>query len=125
MPSARSKLGTGAEELGVLYLQRHGYIIVGRNFRTRFGEVDIIAEHEGALVFVEVRAKRSTQYGTAAESITPRKKRHLALAAQQYLQEHGKEQSMWRIDLLAVSLLGQTPRIEHIRDIVSEEEIAF
>ena len=83
--------GARAEALAAEYLMRQGLAIVARNFRTRFGEIDLIARDGRTLVFVEVRMRRSTGYGGAAESITPRKRARLVAAANGYLALLGRE----------------------------------
>jgi putative endonuclease len=64
---------------------RQGLTIVGRNFRTRFGEIDLIARDGSTLVFVEVRLRTSSRFGGAAESITTAKRARLVAAAREYL----------------------------------------
>ncbi|HJU21217.1 MAG TPA: YraN family protein [Casimicrobiaceae bacterium] len=77
--------GAQAEALAADYLMRQGLAIVTRNFRTRAGEIDLIARDGAMLVFVEVRLRRSRSFGGAAESITPRKRARLVAAASGYL----------------------------------------
>ncbi len=105
-------------------LTRLGYRILEANYRTRRGEIDLIAREGGELVFVEVRSKRGGRWGSAAESITPAKRSRLVAVAQAYLQERGMEAAGWRIDVLVIdhSPRGAPPRIEVIRNAVGEEE---
>lgn len=98
----RQHLGRWGEDLAVCYLEGHGYAVLGRNFRTRWGEIDIVAEKDACLVFVEVRTKKSDAYGLPEESLTKEKRAHLVAAAQEYLQAHNQEGREWRIDLLAI-----------------------
>lgn len=77
--------GRDAEALAATYLQRQGLRIVERNWRCRFGEIDLIARDGPSLVFIEVRARTSLRYGGAAESIDRRKRSRLIAAASQYL----------------------------------------
>jgi putative endonuclease len=81
--------GRDAEAIAAKHLQRHGLRIVERNWRCRFGEIDLIARDGACLVFVEVRARSSAQYGGAAESIDRRKRNRLIAAATQYLARTG------------------------------------
>jgi putative endonuclease len=83
--------GRDAEALAASYLQRQGLRIVERNWRCRFGEIDLIARDGASLVFVEVRARTYSQYGGAAESIDRRKRSRLIAAATQYLARAGLE----------------------------------
>ncbi|HEX6793759.1 MAG TPA: YraN family protein, partial [Casimicrobiaceae bacterium] len=83
--------GARAEALAAEYLMRHGLAIVARNFRTRAGEIDLIARDGRMLVFVEVRLRRSAGYGGAVESITAQKRARLVAAASGYLAMLGRE----------------------------------
>ena len=104
--SVRRQNGRLGEEAACAYLLRLGYVIVGRNWRCRSGEIDIIAEHEGRLVFVEVRSRRyqMNSFGTAAESVDWRKQRQVRATAQMYLRQSGKGEAAIRFDVIAVSL---------------------
>jgi Holliday junction resolvase-like predicted endonuclease len=73
----RKETGAIAENIAADYLSKRGYKIRERNYRTREGEIDIIAEKDGTLVFAEVRAKTGKSFGSAEESITERKKKRL------------------------------------------------
>ena len=121
MPSARSNLGTRGEALAAAHLEGLGMCIAARNYRTRYGEVDLVAHEGDTLVFVEVKTRRSNAYGAPEESITPRKLDRLAKTAALYLQEHGLEQRAWRVDLLAIMLGKDGPSINHVRSIVERD----
>jgi putative endonuclease len=88
---AAGTTGARAEALAAEYLMRQGLTIVGRNFRTRFGEIDLIARHAGVLVFVEVRMRSSPDFGGAIESISATKRTRLVAAAKGYLATLGRE----------------------------------
>ncbi len=116
---SRQRLGALGEELAARELLRRGYVIHQRNWRCAAGEIDIVAQQEGSLVFVEVRTRRGDQFGTPEESITPSKQAHLIAAAQTYLQEQTLECD-WRIDFVAVEL---SPRGELLRVDVLENAV--
>ncbi|TAK29741.1 MAG: YraN family protein [Chloroflexota bacterium] len=120
MRDDRQGLGHYAEELVARHLDRKGWQIVQRNYHCRWGEIDLIARDQGCLVFVEVRARRGDAFGTAAESITPRKAARLLASAQFYLAENGLEESPWRIDVAALDLTprGQIKRLEVLENAV-------
>ena len=111
MPSPRSKLGAQGETIAAAHLEAQGMRIVDRNFHTRYGEVDLIAEQGDAIVFVEVKTRRTRAYGTPEESVTPRKRERLLKTAQTYLQEHGLDQRAWRIDVVAITLQANGPAV--------------
>ena len=77
MPTSRTKLGDWGEARAVEFLQNKGLRIVATNYRCRWGEVDIVAQDRDQVVFVEVRTKRSTSFGTPEESLSPAKMRRL------------------------------------------------
>lgn len=107
MTSARLGLGRLGETLVADRLAADGYEIVARNWRCTQGELDIVARHQGAWVFVEVRTRRGRRFGTPEESLTPVKRRHLAAAAQQFLADRLALEEPWRVDLAAVELSSQ------------------
>lgn len=82
--------GVRAERLAEQHLIAHGAKILARNARCKSGEIDLIAEHAGHIVFVEVRLRQNGDFGGAATSITPVKQRRIALAAQFWLQGAGR-----------------------------------
>ena len=109
--------GDAAEALAAAFLEARGLSIVARNYRCRFGEIDLIAKSGGTLVFVEVRARTSDAFGGAAGSITRAKRRRLVAAARHYLARHAAD-SACRFD--AVLLHGSAQRIEWIADAFGE-----
>ena len=121
MPSGRSKLGTQGERIAAAHLESLGLVVEDRNYRTRFGEVDLIARDGEERVFVEVRTKRSTAFGTPEESLTPRKQARLIHAAEEYLAERGLAWASWRVDLVAITLQPDGPaHISHIESAVED-----
>lgn len=122
MPNAKRALGRLGEELAVRHLQRLGYVILERNYRCPNGEVDIIARDRERLAFVEVRARRSTAFGTPEESVTALKQTRLATVARNYLQEKGYTDVDWGIDVVAVEFTprGVLQRIKLLRNAVTE-----
>jgi putative endonuclease len=83
--------GSAAEEEAARYLARRGVEILARNYRTRLGEIDLVAREGETLLFVEVRLRRGARYGGAAASIDGRKRMRIERAARQYLARLGRE----------------------------------
>ncbi len=121
-PSSRRRLGDFGERLALQHLKAHGYRIRDRNFRTREGELDIVAERDGVLVFLEVRTRRGQAMGTAAESVTPAKQRRLIALAQAYAQTHEDLPPQHRIDVITLTLApnGRLLALDHIQNAVCE-----
>jgi len=117
----RKAVGDLGERMAAEFLQKKGYHIMETNFRCKEGEIDIIARDKDYLVFVEVRTRRSSVFGTPEESITVAKKEKLTSLAFAYLQTHRKSPSLWRFDVVAVELSqeGQISRIELIKNAIS------
>ena len=116
MPSPRSTLGPQGEAIAAAHLEAKGMRIVGRNYHTRYGEVDLIAEDGDTLVFVEVKARRSSAFGLPEESVTERKRERLVKTAQTYLQTNGLDQRSWRVDVVAIMLRANGPaQINHVQ----------
>jgi putative endonuclease len=103
MTTARQELGISGEDLAVAELSRRGYAIVARGYRTRHGEIDVVAEDHGVLVFVEVRRKSGEGCGAAAESVTRDKQRRVARMAADYLARHDLyDKCAVRFDVVAI-----------------------
>jgi putative endonuclease len=101
--------------LAAAYLQRQGLAIVAGNFRTRAGEIDLVARDGRVLVFVEVRLRRSANFGGAVESITATKRARLVAAANAYLARLGREPPC-RFDAILMSSLDPSA-IDWRRDV--------
>lgn len=96
------ELGKEAEQQACRYLQQQGLRIVQQNYYCRFGEIDIVAQHQNYLVFVEVRYRQGSQFGSAAESVTVHKQRRLLTAARSYLSKRVKYEPPCRFDVIEV-----------------------
>lgn len=116
----RKELGALGERIAVGYLQKRGYRIHETNFRCREGEIDIVAQQGDCLVFVEVRTRKSLDFGIPEESVTTAKREKLISLALAYLQTHGNLPSSWRIDVVAIELdqNNQASRVELIQNAV-------
>ncbi len=117
----RKALGELGERWAKKYLEQNGYRIREANFRCREGEVDIIAQHKDCLVFVEVRTRTGSGFGTPEESVTAAKQEKLVSVAMSYLQTHDDLPTEWRIDVVAVEVAtnGRVVRTELIQNAVS------
>ncbi len=112
--------GILAEERAMEYFQNLGYQLVKKNYRVPGGEIDLILQKKNFLIFVEVKMRQNEHFGTPEESMTPRKKKHLAWAIHQYLQHkytsHKIPHPSWRCDLITL-----TPHtLKHYLDIFAE-----
>ena len=114
-------IGALGEKIAAEYLTSLGYMIRERNFRSREGEVDIIADKDDFLVFIEVRTRTSTSYGTPEESVTAQKKERLIALAEAYIEDRDDLPASWRIDVVAIELgpKRKVSRLEIIENAIS------
>jgi putative endonuclease len=99
----RIGLGKSGEDLACRELQRLGYAIVARRYRTRYGEIDIVARDGPTIVFVEVKARTSDHYGDPAESVTLYKQARITAMAEDFIARRGLSGAPCRFDVVAVS----------------------
>jgi putative endonuclease len=113
---SRVNLGRRGEELAAEELYRQGYSVVSRNWRCRWGEVDLVAQRDVAWTFFEVRTRRGRSFGTPEESITEAKLERMIDVAQMYLAEHdiNAHDVDWRLGIVAVEMdrTGRLMRID-------------
>lgn len=126
MTKDRQALGKWGEAQAAEYLMRSGYQIIGRNVRTPYGELDLIAQvgsGEGSeLVFVEVKTRASYSLGPPEISVDRRKQAHLIASAEHYLTLLEKLPAIWRIDVIAIQRTGAhiDPEIIHFENAVTD-----
>lgn len=104
--------GKIGENKAVKYLKKQGYSVLERNYRARFGEIDVIAEDGGVLVFIEVKSRSGDGFGAPAEAVDAQKRKRYALAAAEYLQKNAVEERECRFDVVEV----KNGAINHIKD---------
>ena len=108
---ARQSLGKLGEELACAELQRRGYAILARRYRSRFGEIDIIARDGDTVVFVEVKARAGEEFGGAAAAVTGWKQRRMTQMAVDFLARQRLSESPCRFDVVAIDFEDGKPRI--------------
>ena len=109
----RQSLGKLGENLACAALKQRGYAIIATRYRTRIGEIDVIARDGDTTVFVEVKSRAGDEFGGAAAAVTAWKQRKVSLMAMDYLARHRLEDTPCRFDVVTVDVFeGQPPRIE-------------
>jgi putative endonuclease len=103
----RSIVGRNGEDAAAAWYEAAGYTLLDRNWRTREGEIDIVAKRATTLVFCEVKTRRSDAFGTPAEAVTPRKQARLRSLAGQWLGVHQARADVIRFDVAAVLPSGR------------------
>lgn len=108
----RKAVGDAGEELGRAFLEKKGYRILERNYRTRFGEIDCVARDKRDIVFVEIKLRRSAAFGMPFEAVTPAKQRRMTAASLQYLKERRLHNETVRFDVVSIEPGGKIELIK-------------
>lgn len=113
-------IGQKAENIAADFLITNKIKVIDRNYRTRFGEIDIIAKDKKKFVFVEVKAKNTSRFGKPYEMVTEKKKKKLISTSKRYLMDHGFEieKDSWRIDVISIDY--ETGTIEWLKNAVED-----
>jgi len=112
----RISLGRRGEQIAARHLKRRGYQIVARNYRGGGAEVDLVAVEDETLVFVEVKTRNGTNFGTPAEAVDPRKQERIRRAARSYAARGHMDAIEQRFDVVAITRVGRDRRLELIKD---------
>ncbi len=102
MSADKRNLGDRGEEIASLYLKKCGFLILARNYRKKFGEIDIIARDKDCLVFIEVKTRKSDSHGHPFEAVNLTKQKRISKVAQCYLAENRLFNSPARFDVVSV-----------------------
>ena len=111
------RIGEWGEQAAADYLRLHGYEVIGRNIRTPYGEIDLLARLGTQLVFVEVKARTGKFLGPPEISVGPRKQAHMIACAEHYAQQNQIDE--WRIDVIAVEKVAGRTEITQFENAVS------
>lgn len=115
MNQSKQKKGKKGEDSSINFLKKSGHSIVARNFRSKFGEIDIISKKTGTLYFVEVKARSSDRLGKPFEAVDSRKLAHMKLAAQSYLLKNPHNE--YKLKLAVISILTDRNEIMFYDDL--------
>jgi putative endonuclease len=116
MKDPRRQLGDAGEDLAAAALKKQGYKILERNYVTPLGEIDLIARHGGALVFIEVKTRRSLRFGDPQDAVTPAKQARLQRLADYYLQRQRLGEVEVRFDVVGITISEAGPHVEVIQN---------
>jgi putative endonuclease len=116
MSKRKQEIGKKGETVAVRYLKKQGYRIVEQNYRSKVGEIDIIARDKQSLVFVEVKTRSSRSFGSPKWAITPKKQKAISMAALYYLKMTNQNDVDARFDVVSILLQGEDTQIELVRN---------
>jgi putative endonuclease len=114
-PTARLELGERGEDAAAKFLRRHGYKILVRRFKSRAGELDIVARQKDWLVFIEVKTRKTEQFGGPSEAVNREKQRHMSRVALDYLRLLDNPRIKFRFDIVEVLLRKDAQKPDDIR----------
>lgn len=103
---SNQRLGKLGEDIASSYLRKQGYTIIQRNYKARYGELDIIALHKGILIFIEVKTRIDAWFGTPEEAVTPKKLREVVKTAEYFKLLHTELPDEMRVDVIGIQLTG-------------------
>jgi len=116
MLSKQQDFGKKSESIATGHLKKHGYKILEQNYRTKLGEIDIIAKDKDTLVFVEVKARSSNRFGNPKWAVTPRKQKKISMVALLYMKSAKQSNVKARFDVVAISSAKDKPSIEIVKN---------
>lgn len=116
MANRQHQFGKSSEAIAVKHLKKQKYKLLAQNYRTKFGEIDIIAKDKGTLVFVEVKARKSDQFGHPKGAVTYQKQKKIVRVALHYLKETGQSDVKARFDVVSILVKNGKPEIEIIKN---------
>jgi len=118
MSRHNTDLGRWGEQIALAMLTARGYVLRGRNVRTPHGEIDLVFEHDGLIVFVEVKTRTDGAFGQPEHAVDSRKQAHLLASAEHYAQQHAIDH--WRIDVIAIQgRPGGRQKVRHFENALS------
>ena len=111
------ELGKAGEYRAMEYLDKRGYEILEKNFKCRYGEVDLIAATGGTICFIEVKTRSSLRHGLPAEAVGPGKLRHIIRCSQAYLGRNHRQWQAVRIDVIEVLYMKGRYFVRHLKNV--------
>lgn len=120
MSTDTQAFGELGERVAERWLRRQGWRIVQRRFRSGHRDIDLVAERDGTVAFVEVKARRGTAFGDPVEAVNWRKRKELTRSAQVWVARHGRAGEAYRFDVIGVLMAGERVLIRHVPDAFPE-----
>lgn len=116
MTQTTQRLGLSGERIAERWLSGKGWRLIQRRFRSGHRDIDLIAEREGTVAFVEVKTRSGEKFGGPVEAVNWKKRRELARSAHVWVDRHGREGECYRFDVIAVLIQGSAVRIRHLEN---------
>ena len=104
---ANKELGDWGEQIAVDYLISNKIKVIGRNIRTSYGEIDILGQKDGVIIFFEVKTRRTEEFGNPEDAVNYKKREHMKNSALNFMQSNPDLEMDWRIDVIAIFVGGK------------------
>ena len=119
MSAATQAFGEIGERVAERWLRHKGWRILQRRFRNGHRDIDLVAERDGLVAFVEVKARKGIEFGLPVEAVNWRKQRELTRSAHVWISRHGRPDDTYRFDVIGVLVAGSAVRVRHVEDAFS------
>jgi putative endonuclease len=119
MSAARQEFGELGERIAERWLRRQGWRVLQRRFRSGHRDIDLVMERDGTVAFVEVKARRGSQFGDPVEAVNWNKQKQLVRSASTWIDRHGRPSESYRFDVVGVLVEGDRVRVRHIANAFS------
>jgi len=116
MSTGAQALGALGERLAAAWLERRGWAVIARRFRSGHRDIDLVARRRGEVVFVEVKARRGTGFGDPVEAVGWRKRRELQRSARCWIDRHGAPGEAYRFDVIGILVGEERVRVRHVEN---------
>lgn len=113
-PNHNQRLGHLGERIAERWLTRHGWRILNRRFRNGRRDIDLVAERDSTIAFVEVKARKGSDFGDPVEAVHHRKQRELTRSAHVWIDRHGRDGDAYQFDVFGVLLTGERVLVKHV-----------
>ena len=124
MSAAKQAFGELGERIAERWLRRQGWRVVQRRYRSGHRDIDLVVERDGTVAFVEVKARRGSQFGDPVEAVNWSKQKQLIRSASTWIDRHGKPSECYRFDVVGVLVEGERVRVRHIANAFSLRQSA-
>jgi putative endonuclease len=119
MSAAKQAFGELGERIAERWLRRQGWRVVQRRYRSGHRDIDLVVEREGTVAFVEVKARRGSEFGDPVEAVNWSKQKQLIRSASTWIDRHGKPSEFYRFDVVGILVQGDRVRVRHIANAFS------
>ena len=124
MSAARQAFGELGERIAERWLRRQGWRVLQRRFRSGHRDIDLVVERDGTVAFVEVKARRGSQFGDPVQAVNWNKQKQLVRSAVTWIDRHGRPSESYRFDVVGVLIEGDRVRVRHIANAFSITQTA-